>query len=286
MLNIELGVFIKIIRLINDRHSWRANPMSRDILERLASGKISVDEAEKLLKLFSVEEVGNMAKVDVGRECRRSVPEIVLAEGKTPEEVVEISSKLLESCGRAIVSRVSRDDIIALQKKFKHESSATMDIYEKARIVVVRGSNHRVNEAGGKVGILAAGTSDISVAEEAKIVAQEMGCEIIAAYDVGVAGIHRLFPALREMIEKDVDVVVAVAGREGALPSVVAGLVDIPIIAVPTSTGYGLGEKGMSALTAMLQACALGIAVVNIDAGVAAGTVAALIANRMVKRSK
>lgn len=260
--------------------------MSRDILERLASGKISVDEAEKLLKLFSVEEVGNMAKVDVGRECRRSVPEIVLAEGKTPEEVVEISSKLLESCGRAIVSRVSRDDIIALQKKFKHESSATMDIYEKARIVVVRGSNHRVNEAGGKVGILAAGTSDISVAEEAKIVAQEMGCEIIAAYDVGVAGIHRLFPALREMIEKDVDVVVAVAGREGALPSVVAGLVDIPIIAVPTSTGYGLGEKGMSALTAMLQACALGIAVVNIDAGVAAGTVAALIANRMVKRSK
>jgi NCAIR mutase (PurE)-related protein len=257
----------------------------RDILEKLAAKEISVDEAEKLLKLFMVEEVGSMARIDVGRECRRSVPEIVLAEGKTPEETTEIASKLLGSCGRAIVSRVSKEHIVSLQKEFKHSSSMTLTVFEKARMVVARSTDYHLSKTGGKIGILAAGTSDIAVAEEARIIAEEMGCETHAAYDVGVAGIHRLFPALRELIEKDVDVVVAVAGREGALPSVVAGLVDIPVIAVPTSTGYGIGEKGMSALTAMLQACALGIAVVNIDAGVAAGTVAALMANRVARKN-
>ncbi len=130
---------------------------------------------------------------------------------------------------------------------------------------------------------MAAGTSDIPVAEEARIVAEEMGCEVMTAYDVGVAGIHRLFLPLKGMIEKDVDTIIVVAGREGALPTVVAGIVDIPIIAVPTSIGYGLGEKGVSALTAMLQACSLGLAVVNIDNGVAAGTIASLIANRIAE---
>jgi hypothetical protein len=254
-------------------------------LERLAKGKISVDEAEKLLRLFSVEEVDNIAKVDIGRECRRSVPEIVLAEGKTAEEVVEITSTLLESCGRAIVSRVSKEHVNALQEEFGRGSNS-MKFYEKPRIAVISRSDYHPNQVGGRIGILAAGTSDIAVAEEANIIAQEMGCETITSYDVGVAGIHRLFPAVKEMIQKDVDVIIAVAGREGALPTVVAGLVDVPIIAVPTSTGYGLGEKGMSALTAMLQACALGIAVVNIDAGVAAGTVAALIANRTAREAK
>jgi NCAIR mutase (PurE)-related protein len=258
----------------------------RDVLEKLVAGKISVDEAEKLLRLFMVEEVGEMARLDVGRECRRSVPEIVLAEGKTPEETTEIAAKLLESCGRAIVSRASREHIDSLQRRFKSGFSAVLEIHEKARIVVIRNKDYRVNSNGGKIGILAAGTSDISVAEEARIIAEEMGCDAFAAYDVGVAGIHRLFPALRELLEKDTDILVVVAGREGALPSVVAGLVDLPVIAVPTSTGYGIGEKGMSALTAMLQACALGIAVVNIDAGVAAGTVAALIANRTAKKAK
>ena len=126
----------------------------------------------------------------------------------------------------------------------------------------------------------------MSVAEEAKIIVQERGCQAITTYDVGVAGIHRLFPHLKEMIEKDVDIIIAIAGREGALPSVIAGTIDVPIIAVPTSIGYGLGEKGVSALIAMLQSCSLGIAVVNIDGGVAAGTIAALIANRISKARK
>ena len=113
-----------------------------------------------------------------------------------------------------------------------------------------------------------------------------MGCEVVTAYDVGVAGIHRLLPPLKEMITKDVDVIIVVAGREGALPSVVAGMIDAPVIAVPTSIGYGLGEKGISALTAMLQSCSLGLAVINIDGEIAAGAVATLIANRVAKYRK
>ncbi|KYH39684.1 MAG: hypothetical protein AYL32_015300, partial [Candidatus Bathyarchaeota archaeon B26-2] len=112
---------------------------------------------------------------------------------------------------------------------------------------------------------------------------EEMGCEVTTAYDVGVAGIHRLIQPLKEMIAKDVDVLIVVAGREGALPTVVAGMVDVPVIAVPASIGYGLGEKGVSALMAMLQSCSLGMAVVNIDGGVAAGATAALIANRTAR---
>ena len=136
---------------------------------------------------------------------------------------------------------------------------------------------------GGRVGILTAGTSDIPVAEEAKIIAEEMGCKVTAAYDLGVAGIHRLLEPIKQIIEDDVDVVVVVAGREGALASVVAGLVDVPVIAVPTSNSYGFGEKGLSTLMAMLQSCSLGLAVVNIDGGVAAGAVATLVANRAAK---
>jgi len=255
-------------------------------LEKLAKGKISIDEAEKFLKLFLIQEVGNMAKLDVGREHRRGIPEIILAEGKTPGDAVEIASKLVESSGRAILSRINDDHIKAVQKKFQCDQSKAVSIHERARIAVIRSRDFHMDKSRGKVGILAAGTSDISVAEEARVIAEEMGCETVTAYDVGVAGIHRLFPALKEAIEKDIDVVVVVAGREGALPSVVAGLVDIPIIGVPTSMGYGIGEKGMSALTAMLQACALGIAVVNIDGGVAAGSVAALIANRIAKKAE
>ena len=133
---------------------------------------------------------------------------------------------------------------------------------------------------------MTAGTSDIPVAEEAKAIALEMGCTVITFYDVGAAGVHRLFQPLKDMVKEDVDVVVVVAGREGALPTLVAGMVDVPLIAVPTSYGYGLGGKGVTALMAMLQSCSLGLAVVNIDGGIPAGAVAALIANRVARFRK
>jgi NCAIR mutase (PurE)-related protein len=131
-----------------------------------------------------------------------------------------------------------------------------------------------------KIGIMAAGTSDVGVAEEARLVAKAMGCESIASYDIGIAGMHRLFPALKEMIGQGVGAIAVVAGMEGALASVVASMVDVPVVGVPTSVGYGFGGNGVAALASMLQSCTLGLAVVNIDNGVAAGAYAASIAKK------
>jgi hypothetical protein len=253
----------------------------RTVLERLIKGELSIEEAEKALRMLAIEEVGDLARVDVGRECRKGIPEIVLAEGKRTGDVAEIALRMFEGRGRAIVSRASKEQIDAIRKVAPGD--ALLDIDESAGIVIIKRKDFVTEMTGGKVGILTAGTSDILVAEEARAVAEEMGCEVITAFDVGIAGIHRLFPVLKDAVERDVDVLIVIAGREGALPSVVAGLVDVPVIAVPTSVGYGLGEKGVAALTAMLQACSLGLAVVNIDGGVPAGAIAALIANRVAK---
>jgi hypothetical protein len=253
----------------------------REVLEKLVKGQISLNEAEKLLRIFAIEEIGNLARIDVSREFRKGIPEVILAEGKKPENVVEMALRMLNQNGRAIISRAGKEHIDTIRKATPDDAFLQVD--DKVGVVVIKKKGFEVKRTGGKVGILTAGTSDISVAEEAKVVAEEMGCEVTTAYDVGVAGVHRLFSPLKEIMAKDTDVVIVVAGREGALPSVVAGLVDIPVIAVPTSVGYGLGEKGVSALMAMLQACSLGIAVVNIDGGVAAGAIAALIANKVAK---
>jgi NCAIR mutase (PurE)-related protein len=134
---------------------------------------------------------------------------------------------------------------------------------------------------GGHVGVISAGTSDIPVAEEAAVIAKEMGCQVTCIYDVGVAGLHRLLQPLRDLLAHEVDVIIVAAGMDGALPSVVAGLVPVPVIGLPTSIGYGLGGKGVAALLSMLQTCAPGLSVVNIDNGVGAGITAALIANRV-----
>jgi NCAIR mutase (PurE)-related protein len=254
----------------------------REILNKVAENEISPIEAEKLLKLLTIDEVGGLAKIDGNRELRKGIPEVVLAEGKSAIDVVDISSRMLSKCRRAIVSRCTKEHINAIKEKF-NASDFLVEINDEARLVVIKTKNFAATPSGGKIAILTAGTSDIPVAEEAKIIAQEMGCTVFSTYDVGVAGIHRLLEPLKEILTKDIDASVVVAGREGALASVVSGLVDVPVIAVPTSNSYGFGEKGLSALMAMLQSCSLGLAVVNIDSGVAAGAVAALIANRAAK---
>lgn len=256
----------------------------KETLDKLAKGEITVEQAEKLLRIHTIEEIGNIAKIDIGRETRKGIPEIILGEGKTPENILQITKIMLKETGRVIISRVQENQVNIIKQNIPE--NASLQINSKAKIIIIKKSDYKTKKTDGKVGILTAGTSDISVAEEAKIIVEEMGCQAITTYDVGVAGIHRLFPHLKEMIEKDVDIIIAIAGREGALPSVIAGTIDLPIIAVPTSIGYGLGEKGVSALIAMLQSCSLGIAVVNIDGGVAAGTIAALIANRISKARK
>lgn len=251
-------------------------------MERLARGEISVEEAEKLIRVSAIDEVERYAKLDVNREARKGIPEIVFAEGKTLQDLSEIVVRLLESNGRVMVSRVSIEQLNFLQRRLSKR--AKLEVRSNGRMVVVKRKGYHTSMYGGVVGILTAGTSDIPVAEEVEVVASEMGCRVISSYDVGVAGVHRVFKALKKMLEENVDVIVVVAGMEGALPSVVAGLVDLPVIGVPTSFGYGLGEKGLAALMTMLQSCSLGISVVNIDGGVAAGTVAALIAKRTSRR--
>ena len=141
-----------------------------------------------------------------------------------------------------------------------------------------------IKKSGAKIGIITAGTSDIGIAEEAKLMCESMNCECITSYDIGIAGLHRTFPILKEFVKADVDVIIVAAGMEGALASVVSSMVNVPVIGVPTSVGYGYGEKGIAALASMLQSCSLGLSVVNIDNGIGAGAVAAKIANQNSKK--
>jgi NCAIR mutase (PurE)-related protein len=256
----------------------------RRILENLVKGAISIEKAEELLKVITIKKVADLARIDINRDFRKGIPEVILAEGKKTKDLKDITLKMFNVKGVAIVSRASKEQIDFIKKSIPKETS--IKIYERSGLISVKNKKFKIEKTGGKIGILTAGTSDIPIAEEASVIAEEMGCEVVNAYDVGVAGIHRLFPILEDFIKQDIDVLIVAAGREGALPSVIAGMIDVPIIAVPTSIGYGLGGKGVSALIAMLQACSLGIAVVNIDGGVAAGAIAALIANRVAKFKK
>ncbi len=234
-----------------------------DILCLVAEGKLSVRQAVKKIRINGISEVEEHAKIDVNRNLRTGLPEVILAEGKTSEQIVKIAKKANKP---VVFSRLSQGQVSILKKKFKGE-------YNKHAKTFVIGTPGKKR---GKVGIITAGTSDMPVAEEAKVMVEAMGCSTMTTYDAGVAGIHRLFPPLKKMVGK-VDVIVVVAGREGTLPSIVAGLVDVPVIGVPTSTGYGYGGEGDAALRSMLQSCSF-ITVVNIDNGIGAGASAALIA--------
>ncbi len=255
----------------------------KEIIERVARGELSARDAERLLHVEGIMEIGNFAKLDLDRERRKGIPEIILAEGKEPAQVLKIAKSLLEARGRVILSRVGSEHRRMLSS-LKGKNVTWQQT--PSGLLVIKRIRIQTKLTGGRVGILTAGTSDIRIAEEARVVVEEMGCAVFMENDVGVAGIHRVFPAVKKMFEEDVDVIIVAAGREGALPTVVAGLVDLPIIGLPVSTGYGVGGQGEAALKAMLQACSLGIAVVNIDNGVAAGAIAALIANRAAKSRK
>jgi NCAIR mutase (PurE)-related protein len=216
------------------------------------------------------------AQLDFYREARAGIPEIVLAEVKTDEQIFRIARAFLDQTGRALLTRLRPETMARLADEF---AERVIDIREVARAAAVYAPDYERPETGGKVGILTAGTSDVPVAEEARLVAEVMGCQAQTLYDVGVAGLHRLVGPLRDLLLSDVAALVVCAGMDGALPSVVAGLSPVPVIGIPTSVGYGAGGKGRAALLAMLQSCAPGLTVVNIDNGVGAGATAALIAN-------
>ncbi len=218
------------------------------------------------------------ARPDFHREHRKGVPEVIMAHSKTVAQCREIAAAFLQRTGRAILSRVSPQLEACLVEEYGENG---FEWYPASRTAILRREGFVGASTDGRVGILTAGTSDQAIAEEAAIICREMGCIVYSVYDVGVAGLHRLFDPLRQLLEEeDVDVMIVAAGMDGALPSVVSGLVDVPVIGLPTSVGYGMGGQGQAALLSMLQTCSPGLAVVNIDNGVGAGAMAALIANR------
>lgn len=253
----------------------------RKILEKFSSGEISIEEAENLLRTNCIYEIDDLVKFDIRRELRAGVPEVIFASGKRPQDLVKIVSTIISQKNYVLITRAGEEQITLLKKHIPN--NCELEIFEKSETIRIKHKEEFFTKTGGRIGIITAGTSDIPVAEEAKIIAESMGCEVFTSYDVGIAGLHRVFPPLGKMIEAEVDSLVVVAGMEGTLPSIVASLVNVPVIGVPTSTGYGFGGKGIGALTTMLQSCVAGLCVVNIDNGFGAGATAALIANRVAK---
>jgi NCAIR mutase (PurE)-related protein len=245
-----------------------------DLFADVAAGRLSPEDGAERLRSLGYVSVGDFALLDVSRAARKGVPEVVYAEGKSVDQVVAVARRFLEHNGVVLCSRVSEEQAAALTGGV----DGAVEHDPRSRVVTVRRADAPPPEVRGAVGVLAAGTSDVGVAGEAVAMIRAMGVDALTAFDVGVAGLHRLSAPLDEMRAAGVGALVVAAGMEGALPSVVAGLVSVPVIGLPTSNGYGFGGRGEAALMGMLQSCSPGLAVVNIDNGVGAGATAALIA--------
>lgn len=242
----------------------------RVLLEEVRTGAVNVDAAVERMRHLPFEDLG-WAKLDHHRALRHGLTEVIFGKGKTPEQIAIIAARLLEKSPNLLITRA--DESIAA--KLKHTFP---DAEYFALSGAVRVWRDRAIRGKGKLAVVCAGTSDIPVAEEAQVTAEVMGNEVEAIYDVGVAGIHRLIASSERLSQARV--VVVAAGMEGALPSVVGGMVSVPVIAVPTSVGYGASFHGLAALLGMLNSCASNVTVVNIDNGFGAGYVASLI-NRL-----
>jgi len=245
----------------------------RDVLAQVASGAMTADEATEMLRNLPFEDVG-FAKVDHHRALRCGVPEVIFCPAKTADQVATIAERILTAGAELLATRATREQFDAVQKL-----CPDAEFHEAARCITAR---RGARDGVGCVLIVCAGTSDLPVAEEALITARMMGADARLIADVGVAGLHRLLAHSAEL--REANVIVAVAGMEGALPSVVAGLVSVPVVAVPTSVGYGASFGGIAALLAMLNSCASGVTVVNIDNGFGAGYAAAMM-NRLAART-
>jgi hypothetical protein len=238
----------------------------REILKGIERGETTADEATEKLRVLGFEDLG-FAKLDHHRALRRGFPEVVFGPGKTPEHIAEIALRLADTGQSVLVTKTTRQAYDAVASKTEGARW-----YPDPRAIVV---GEFPQQRCGRAAILCAGTSDIGIAEEAALTAELMGCHVERVFDVGVAGLHRLLAHQKALT--DSDVLVVVAGMDGALPSVVSGLTHAPVIAVPTSVGYGASFAGLSALLAMLNGCSPGVAVVNIDNGFGAGYMASTI---------
>ena len=253
----------------------------RSILLDFYNNEKSLDEVIKSVSLFSIEHIeNNIAQIDINRDFRKSIPEIILASHKKTSELVIIINRILEKKGYVLVSKI-RPFVLCKLIKYYNKKGLIVDRCRNGTSILIYDTKTSLPaNTGGKVGIICAGTSDVGIAEEARLATLAMGCKSYLAYDVGIAGIHRLLKSLKEMMSSNIDVIVVVAGMEGALPAVVTSLVSIPVIGVPCSVGYGYGNNGKGALASMLQTCSFGLSVVNIDNGIGGGIFASLIANK------
>ena len=242
----------------------------RALLESVRSGALDVDAALERVRHLPFEDLG-FAKVDHHRALRQGMPEVVFAQGKTPQQVAEIAARILENAPNVLITRADEAAAAAVRERIPQAEYFPLS-------GALRVWSDRTIRGKGRIAVVSAGTSDIPVAEEAQVTAEVMGNEVETIFDIGVAGIHRLMNN-RERLT-GARVVVVCAGMEGALPSVVGGLVACPVIAVPTSVGYGASFHGLAALLGMLNSCASNVTVVNIDNGFGAGYVAGLI-NRL-----
>jgi len=247
------------------------NESLRKLFEQIRSGKLSPDEALQRLRHLPFEDLG-FAKVDHHRTLRVGMPEVILGEGKTALQLAQIFTRLAKKQrGNILATRATRAQFVEVKKKVPRAQ-----FREPARAIVLQ--RQTKNYGKGRIAVVSAGTSDVPVAEEAAVTAEIMGNNVDRLYDVGVAGIHRLLANRQSLTQARV--IVVCAGMEGALPSVVGGFVGVPVIAVPTSIGYGAAFKGLAALLGMMNSCASNVSVVNIDNGFGAGYVASLI-NRL-----
>jgi pyridinium-3,5-biscarboxylic acid mononucleotide synthase len=249
----------------------------RGVLRRLLAGELSEDEALAELRTLQLEELGGRAKLDLGRFLRRGIPEVVLATGKAPADAARLAVAMSERQGQGLISRMSDAHRTALDEAAAASEMLVMTYGDSARVLRTGFSPAPL---GGKVALLTAGTSDVRVAEEARMVVEACGLEGRLEADLGVAGLHRFVGPLAATLEWGADVIIVAAGMDGVLPGLVCGLIDLPVIGLPVSTGYGRGGAGEAALTTMLQSCSTGLVVVNIDNGVGAGAAAVLIASR------
>lgn len=238
------------------------------ILNQVASHDVCVTDALEQLKNLPYEDIG-FANIDQHRNLRTGQAEVIFGQGKTPEQIAKIVEHMMHDNARILVTRTDELDFTAVRKV-----APTAEYHRLARIITI-GQKPKPDKTDGPIAVVTAGTSDIPVAEEAAVTAEYFGNEVDRIYDVGVAGIHRLFGKLDRI--QQADVLIVIAGMEGALASVVGGLVNVPVIAVPTSIGYGASLGGLAALLSMLNSCANGIGVVNIDNGYGAACLASKI---------
>ena len=249
----------------------------RDVLRRFRAGELTEDEAIHELRSIQLDDLAGKARLDLGRYLRRGLPEVVLAPGKSPREAAQLVVAMAQRQGQGLISRMTRAHTTAVKSAARAARLSVVPYSTSARVLR---EGFAPEPQDSRVGILTAGTSDVAVADEARMVAEACGHEVRMEADLGVAGLHRFVAPLSSILDWDADVVIVAAGMDGVLPGLVAGLIALPVIGLPVSTGYGRGGAGEAALLTMLQSCSTGLTVVNIDNGIGAGAAAVLIAQR------